>query len=424
MKIREYVLGADSFAYLNEENGRIVYSKTKISLDGLKTVSGYWSPFNMDRTIDKYSVFSLGFNISSKCNLSCAYCFVSGRKDIETASPDFIKEKIIEFLNKNIYCKRLFIDLSGVGEPLFALRSIIDLAKWCKQLGDSKGIEIVVNFVCNGTLLSESVINSLQNNNILFGVSIDGVKEYHDSKRRDLAGNPTYKKVVSAIGEIKDKHLFGVCMTLDSSFDGDILASYQAMYEIAPTFSIRLCRSKTNSFDESNLKRVIAGYVKLKDFLLANLPSGNYGFFDGLINGDDAFAKILTRVLIGRPTNYPCEGLVARYTCTGKGIYPCAPASVDDVFKVDGFFVPNREFNALSMSDIICHDCYAKRFCGGECPLVLKARKEKDLFNCELRRAFVDISIQFASSLMNNDKVYKTVLRSAWSRAIRNRVIE
>ncbi len=145
-----------------------------------------------------YKVLSIGLNISNNCNMKCAYCF-NNNKDNTT----FNWSKALDTLNDVIRTypevKKIYIDLSGKGEPLLHLNEIIEYSNYFKKLSKKTNIDIVVQFVTNGLLLTKNTVEKLQNQNILFGISIDGLQEIYDYYRKDYQGNSTFNRIIENI---------------------------------------------------------------------------------------------------------------------------------------------------------------------------------------------------------------------------------
>ncbi len=409
------------FAYLNCMNGKIVYADRAIDLAKLKTYRSFDSAFTSPRFLSKYSVFYLGFDLSGKCNLSCEYCFRK-KPNEKAVDVDFVEKTIKKYIACNPNCKRLFVDLSGSSESLLVLKHILTVADICSKIKEESGIDIVVNFICNGTLLTKDVVKQLQSHNILFGVSIDGLNKSGNTFRHYQNGKDSFDDVIENIKGIEDRHLFGVSMTLNNQFDGDIYESYMLLSKLAPTFSIRLCRNNNLDYNDNSLAEIKRGYLKISKFISENVNAGNFEFVSGLINGDDHFSKIFVRVILGAAVSYPCEGLIGRFFCTKEKLYPCAPASEEGVFEVNSFFESNKQFNACSYSEVMCAGCFARRFCGGECPIVLKKQGMRDAFNCELRKYFIELSISIIIDVMDKKDNYEKLLKIAWERAKRNMI--
>lgn len=180
--IKEYICNG-IHAYLNDHNGHIAYFDKPISDHNLlNSVAGFDECDHSIKRFKDYSVFSIGFNISNQCNLNCSYCFHNKEND-EQIDGKFIADSLNDFLRLHPQCRKLFVDLSGHGEPLLSLKLVLEIAKYCRMKTKETGVEIIPNLITNGVLLTKNIADLLQNNGILFGVSIDGDKNVHDKVR-------------------------------------------------------------------------------------------------------------------------------------------------------------------------------------------------------------------------------------------------
>lgn len=91
--------------------------------------------------------------------------------------------KYIDFFIDKFNKEKYFIDLSGRGEPLLELPLILKIKEYCVSKSNLIKKEILVSFVTNGTLLTSNIAKILQENQILFGVSIDGDRLTHNMNR-------------------------------------------------------------------------------------------------------------------------------------------------------------------------------------------------------------------------------------------------
>ena len=122
--------------------------------------------------------YSFCLNISDACNLRCDYCFnasKTGRLLSPAKADAFLDGMFAEFPDGEKY----FVDMSGKGEPLLNLRTVLHVAGYCHAKSDELRREVLPMLVCNGTLLTPEVVSALQGSGILFGVSLDGLKDCH-----------------------------------------------------------------------------------------------------------------------------------------------------------------------------------------------------------------------------------------------------
>lgn len=156
---------------------------------------------------------SFCLSIFDACNLDCAYCFNKNKKgkpiDLNLAF-SFLEECFRLHPNKDKY----HVDLSGKGEPLLYLKDILVIKEYCLKKQDELRKEVLVQFVCNRTLLSPEIAKVLQRNGILFGVSIDGIKAVHDQARLTNDGRPTYDRILSNVNAIPHHQYVGAACTL------------------------------------------------------------------------------------------------------------------------------------------------------------------------------------------------------------------
>ena len=127
-----YIDGKSGVFSFNESFFNQMLKQTNTSFDNLKlTYQDYNSP----------SV-TFCINMSDSCNLACDYCFNPNKKN-KTISLNnifiFLDTCFSTFPNKEKY----FIDLSGKGEPLLFVSTILEIKKYCDE--KSNIIEIKYN---------------------------------------------------------------------------------------------------------------------------------------------------------------------------------------------------------------------------------------------------------------------------------------
>lgn len=130
---------------------------------------------------------SVHLNISSKCNLKCAYCYAEERNnnknDNLTLNEYYKLLNELKQINDNIE-----ISITG-GEPLLN-KDAVYIASRCKNLG------FYVHLLTNGTLINKNNYKDIAKNTDVIRISIDGPFDTVNDIHR---GKGTFDKIINTI---------------------------------------------------------------------------------------------------------------------------------------------------------------------------------------------------------------------------------
>jgi uncharacterized protein len=149
------------------------------------------------------------FEVTENCNLRCKYCVFSDNYQhyrslapqemtFETAAKgiDYIYSQI-----KDRSEKKFNFGFYG-GEPLLNLKLIRQMVEYTKKT--FIGWDLYYNMTSNLTVLDDSIIDFLADNEISLSVSLDGDQDNHDAKRVFANGSGTHSTVLDNLKKISD----------------------------------------------------------------------------------------------------------------------------------------------------------------------------------------------------------------------------
>jgi uncharacterized protein len=181
--------------------------------------------------------------IHSRCNLSCAYCYVYEMADQSWRDkPQIISLSTLKQVALRIAEHATVHQLPAVelilhgGEPLLCGESFIraTVALLRKSVPAETGLS--VRLQTNGTLLTQRMLAMLYEHDIKVGVSVDGTAQTHDARRRYANGRGSYHLVSAALRRLAAEPYSaiysGILSTVDVS--ADPIETYESLVEFAP----------------------------------------------------------------------------------------------------------------------------------------------------------------------------------------------
>ena len=389
--------------YIDSINSNFSIDKNELEYNPYLTNYDY-----INLNFDDYKTSSIVFciNLSNGCNLKCDYCFNS-KKTGESINFSDVK-RFLDLCFKNFPDKeKYYVDLSGKGEPLLFLKSILDIKKYCEEISNKINREVLVSFVCNGTLLTKEVAELLQRKGILFGVSLDGNELIHNKHRKTKDGNDTYKTIIDNVNSIPNHEYVGCATTLTK----DVFSLIDSIKELSKTFNTigyKPARNCNESFDEDSIDLWLKEYDKLTLFLLEETTKGNDKIIKTLLNGDDYFGKFIKRIILNQRCLIRCDGGLSRLTLNDDGnIYICPSACDYKKFKVGNLnfidFNKQSELFDTQMKRIECSGCSVKYICGGECLIEKTLSNGNNKLMCKYKKHLILLAMYFVITLQSKN---------------------
>ncbi len=355
---------------------------------------------------DLFKTVYISLHTSTRCNLSCTYCFKKERDNTDLSFEDsrkFIDMIVSEFPNAG----KFIVDPTGSGEPLLNMDLLVQIADYCKIKSNEIRREVLPMLVTNGTLLTEENVDILQSSGYIFGVSIDGDKKSNDAYRKDYSGNGVYKKVIKNVKNIKHKQYIGAAVTLTDK-NTNLVKTLKHLIKYFPTISIKPVRSKKGEggVNEDNIEEIKEAYTKLFDFLLRETLQGNLEYIGALLNGDDYFGKFILRAILNQKVSTRCDAGLGRFSLSTDGnIYAC-PGGVDIEELVVGTLENGLDRKKMNNFWRIltdrrhCTGCFARFVCGGEC-MVNSFYFDKSIMSvdntmCDLKKHLYNLALLYS----------------------------
>ncbi len=361
-------------------------------------------------TSESYPRITFCLEISSTCNLRCKYCFNVEKKN-KLMSKEDIKEILDFLIDKYKHKDKYFIDLSGDGEPLTNIEGILYVASYAKMKQEEIRKEINVSFVTNGTLLTKETIEKIQNTEIiLYGISIDGPRRYHDNNRVFVNNKGTYKEIFHNIKNIKHKEFLGCAMTLSNDVF-DLTKELIRLNKIFNTISVKPVRSLY--FNNDIVLKWCEEYEKLTLYLLERIHKNDYKLLFSLLNGDDYFGKFISKIFTNGISLNRCDAGGGRiFVNIDKEVYPCVPLGQYKNNKCDII-----DFNKDTFQNILdegylksdCNNCDFISLCGGECFVEKLTHNGVNSNMCLLKKKLISLAIYLKEETKQDEFSYNKI---------------
>lgn len=320
---------------------------------------------------------ALCLNVAHDCNLKCTYCFAEegeykGKRSIMTFD---VGKKAIDFvIEKSGPRKNIEIDLFG-GEPLMAFDVVKKIVEYGKEVGKKHNKNIRFTLTTNATLLTDEIIDYLDENigNII--LSIDGRKEVNDRIRKRASGKGSYdiimpkiKKMVEKRGNERQYYVRGTFTTENTDFYDDVMHLVENGFKEISIEPVVLPSDDELAIKHSDLEKIFNEYDKLTEEMKNRLNTNDefkfYHFAIDLEGGPCIYKRISG-----------CGAGHEYVSITPEGdIYPCHQFIGNEKFKMGNII--DETFD-LSVGDGFkeahvynkpkCNECWAKFYCSGGC---------------------------------------------------------
>src|SRR5260370_10039053 len=158
-----------------------------------------------------------------QCNFACDYCIQGDHGDYNKSAAKMSMEtaaRVAAWTESRLDAiapKRLVVTFFG-GGPLLNMPVLYDLAERLHGAARARGIEILLNIITNGLLLSREMVerlNPLGLNGIK--VTLDGDRDAHNRSRPLRGGQGTFDRIIATVRAVAPLTRIAVAVT----FDGD-----------------------------------------------------------------------------------------------------------------------------------------------------------------------------------------------------------
>ena len=145
-------------------------------------------------------------HLTQDCNFRCVYCYMNFKKKRIT---DATQDGILNFIRKKIRNYKAVVLSWFGGEPLLEIKVIEDLSRKIISICDKLNKPYSAVITTNGYLLSPKNIDILLRSKVTtISVTIDGLKNTHDTQRVLSNGDGTYDKIIENLQYIKNEVKF------------------------------------------------------------------------------------------------------------------------------------------------------------------------------------------------------------------------
>ena len=327
-----------------------------------------------DTFAEKPVLKSLCLHIAHDCNLRCKYCFAGtgdfgGKRELMSRE---VAEKAIDFAIKGSQKRHnLEIDLFG-GEPLMNMDVVRHVINYARKREVEAGKNIKLTLTTNGTLLTDEIVNFLNDNRVMLVLSLDGTKQTHDYMRPFPDQSGSYEAAVKGFKKvIESRHghnyyLRGTYTHFHPHFCEDALD----MLKVGKELSVEPVVGTDEPYvlTEADWPILEEEYNKLAAAYLEHRRQGDpFDFFHFNVALDNG--PCVAKRLAG------CGAGHEYFAITPEGdIYPCHQFVGREQYKMGtldtGIVRPElvQKFRHTHvMTKEVCKNCWARFFCSGGC---------------------------------------------------------
>lgn len=325
----------------------------------------------------------LVLSVTTACNFRCSYCLYGGSyrgyhsHGSEMMSLETAKSALQFFASHSSDAQEIHLSFYG-GEPLLNLPVI----RWGIETFPSvaSGRKFYFHLTTNGSLLNkEEIARLLISADVFLTVSLDGVQEFHDYRRRTAGGDETFAIVMKGVELINklDPEYFQRNVTfnavLDTADDLPAVRNFFLNHPLLSTHGVMCSTVKQDSFVEES--RTSPGIKALEDEFCDQVLKGVQTF-------DTFFTRLFVRHLQTIHNRSPFPGMLEEESFTGV----CIPGRKELCVDIDGLFhICKNTCDDLVIGDIkqgfnfqeigrivdeytalctrLCSDCWAFRLC-------------------------------------------------------------
>ena len=221
-----------------------------------------------------HNTIHLTINPTLDCNFACPYCFEKDHS--HNYMSEETEDKIISYLKH-------FNDLKGIsvtwfgGEPLLAFKRIQSLTHKIESLG----LPYKAGMITNGYLLNRNIICELKKLHIMsLQITLDGLKNLHDSRRCLKDGSGTFDRIISNISLLDelspDTHV-NIRMNIDKTNIQDFINLYVFVQEKRYK-NIRISPAFVEDIDNPNSNPCVFNSAEKALFIKSLLKKHNLSF--------------------------------------------------------------------------------------------------------------------------------------------------
>ncbi len=324
---------------------------------------------------------TLVMNVTSKCNLSCKYCYEYGEDKIVEAKtkPRYMSEETarqsVDFMFAEAGASpHVHLTFFG-GETLLNFKVLQSSMAYAKQRAAETGKTVDASLTTNATLLRDEIIDWMIENDIGVTVSIDGAREQQDMNRVFSNGMGSYDSVIPRVKELLRRHRrrpIGARVTLTRD-NLEVTQIYQHLKHEIGFFEVGFAPVTTKwqrdyAIPDEGFEYMLGQFQRLaQDYLETSLQGKHHGFSnvpDTLEDIQKGFSKA-----------YPCgAGLGLLGVATDGDVGLCHRFAGSDEHKlgtVQGGIDHSRQDDYLRRHHIDnktdCRTCWARSLCAGGC---------------------------------------------------------
>ncbi|HMA24159.1 MAG TPA: radical SAM protein, partial [Gemmatimonadaceae bacterium] len=288
---------------------------------------------------------TLVLNVTSKCNLSCGYCYEYGEDKIVEAKtkPRFMNEETakqsVDFLFTEAGDSPTVNLTFFGGETLMNFKMLQSALAYARERGAALGKEVNASLTTNATLLREEIIDWIVANDVGVTVSIDGAREQQDKFRVFANGMGSYDIILPNIKSLLARHRrrpVGARVTLTGQ-NLDVASIYTHLFEEIGFWEVGFAPVTTSwqreyAIEDEGFQRLLSGFQSLAaDFLDATLAGRRHGFSN--------VRDTLEEIHKGMSKAYPCgAGLGLMGVATDGDVALCHRFAGSDEHKLGSVF--------------------------------------------------------------------------------------
>jgi uncharacterized protein len=343
--------------------------------------SGEMKPAPMANPPDDFPLQSLVMNITNQCNLSCTYCYEFGQDKIATpqGKPKYMdiataKASVDFLLKQSAGRKSIHITFFG-GETLMNFPLLKEVVTYAKEKAAAEGRSVDFSLTTNATLITPTIIEFLNTNEIGVTVSMDGPPDLQDKRRVYKSGKGSYATVEPRIRALIAGHRTRAITARVTLTDGvtDVIRIYRHLkddlgfHEIG--FAPVTSSSKAEySIDGKGMEDVVAQFHALADEWLEYALKGR-------MHGFTNVSETISELLQGVNKSHPCGAGIGLLGVSPSGdLTPCHRFADSDTHALGNVATG---IDRAKQSDFLtrghvnakydCQSCWARPLCAGGC---------------------------------------------------------